>query len=219
MTVGSRRLLTRWISRTWWFDKSKELAAVADAGDVLLAHPWASLWWAFPIHTASRTKCWEPELLSQSTLFSTVGALLFWFRASLEVLVLVPANELSQGQPSASEGLESENKCPFSPSVCGTVVSMLFMSPQNTPEGLSPSSGFSVPLPSLAFLSLQWYFPDSLTGAPWDHLLNKLSQVTHTNPGPCLSVFCRETQTKIGYPGWLGWSLCCDKWSWYTFHC
>ena len=46
-------------------------------------------------------------------------------------------------------------------------------------------------------------FPYSLTGAPWNHHPNELSQVTHSNPSPCLSVFCRETQTKIGIlDGW-----------------
>nr|XP_060497079.1 protein bicaudal C homolog 1-like [Panthera onca] len=56
---------------------------------------------------ALRAPLWELPLLVQS---------------SLEVRVLLLASELSQGQPSASEGLESENECSLPPFVCGTVV-------------------------------------------------------------------------------------------------
>lgn len=57
---------------------------------------------------------------SSRALCSALRELTLLVQSSLEVLVLVPASELSQGQPSASEGQESENKCPFPPSVCGT---------------------------------------------------------------------------------------------------
>lgn len=92
------------------------------------------------------------------------------------------------------------------------------MSPQNTPRALSTSSDCSIPLPFLAFLSPHSYFPYSLTYASWDHLPNTLSQVTHTNPSPCLNVFLRRTQTEMGIlDDWDNY-YAIKKWSWHPFH-
>ena len=37
----------------------------------------------------------------------------------MEVLAVMLEDDLSQGQASTSEGLESEDKCPVFPSLCG----------------------------------------------------------------------------------------------------
>lgn len=115
------------------------MAAVADAVDVLLAHPWVTLWWAFPIPTdTSHVKCWMSELLYQNTCGALRGLTLL-VQSSLDMLVLVlvpvPASELSQGQPSASEELESENICLFSPSICGTVLRYVIHVSSEYPRG------------------------------------------------------------------------------------
>ena len=151
--------------------------------------------------TASHLECWVAALLPTSAParpgVSPVGT----SSSGAEQLRSAGSDagsELSQGQPSTlvkDWSQKTHVQCPLLS--VGQCCDVLFTSPQDAPGGRNPSSGCSVPLPLLALLSPHPCFPSSLTCAPWDRLPNKLSQVTHTNPGSCLRVFFGGTQAKM----------------------
>lgn len=117
-------------------------------------------------------------------------------------------------QPLPSEGLESENKSPFSPSLCGTILKHIIYDFSEHPGDVDPQQECSIPPPPMVFLSIQSGFPHFLTYAPWDHLPNPLC---HTHPNSYLKVTFGGTQTKTGMLDNWGNYYAMEKWNWDSF--